>query len=272
MTDEPLHMKVLSIDFDFFQDVDAYTMVSNYPDGVDAATFLSSLIWTGHYVKKPRDTTTLLDSVKINEELYHQIVRIIRNQEDSTTPVMVMNSHAHIYQLIKERYPEYRDCYNGELFIDHIDMHHDFENNNKEPDCGNWVSKVLELFPDAHIRWFAREVGVDIYKIEPEKLKPYAFDLKDILEEQYDFIFLCRSDNWLPPHLDCYFDDLYQEILSCFDENVFVDDQVSQPRDIKSILDSAHKQEQWYIKEYDKQMKKPPTEEGNVDADSNPAQ
>lgn len=271
MFDGPWHLKVLSIDFDYFQETDAYTMVSNYPDGVDASTMLSSLIWTGHYVVKPEQKGNLLENVKINDHLYKEMVRILRNQKDSTTPVLVCNSHVHIYDEIVHRFPEHQQE-GGELFIDHIDFHHDFDNGNKSVDCGNWVGKVLEKFPDAHIRWFARELGVDIFKIDSEKLKPFAFNLDAILEEQYDFIFLCRSDNWLPPHLDMYFDDLLQEICNTFDENVSIEKQVCQPRDLANILSNAQLQGDFLAEHYAKLKVSKSTMEGDADADSNPTE
>lgn len=271
MFDTPWHFRVLSIDFDFFQETDAYTMVSNYPDGVDASTKLSSLIWTGHYVVKPGQKGSILDNVKINEHLYKQMIRVLRNQDDSTTPVLACNSHVHLYDEIIKRFPEHQEE-GGELFIDHIDFHHDFENGNTEVDCGNWLGKILEEFPDAHVRWFARELGVDIFKIDPEKLKPYAFNLDDILEQQYDFIFLCRSDNWLPPHLDLYFDDMLEEIYSIFDENVSIESQVYRPRDLSAILGDAKLQGDFIAEQYAKQKASESTTEGDASADSNPTE
>lgn len=269
LSNEP-HFRVLSIDFDFFQDTDAYTMVSNYPDGIDATTFLSSLIWIGHYAKKPNQEKGLIDSVSINEHLFKQIVQVIRNQENHQIPVLVCNSHIHIYNEIINGYPEWEED-GGQLFIDHIDFHHDFENGNKEVDCGNWLGKVLEKYPNAHVRWFARELGVDIFKIDREKLAPYAFNLDDILNQQYDFIFLCRSDNWLPPHLDPYFHDLLNELYTVFGVNdVDVQDCVLMPRCLPDILKSAKVQEEFYAKNFNKPWSVRTIAEGDENADSNP--
>lgn len=259
--------RVLSIDFDFFQDTDAYTMVSNYPDGIDANTFLSTLIWTSHYAKRPKQNDSLLDDVTINEHLFNQIVRVIRNQQDHSVPVLACNSHVNIYHELESILSE--SIGDGEgICIDHIDFHHDFENGNETVDCGNWVSKILELFPNAQVRWFARELGIDIYKIEPEKLTPFAFNLDAILDIQYDYIFLCRSDNWLPPHLDKWFDDLLEEIHSAFGENVYVQECVASPRDINSILASARKQEELYARYYEETS----CMEGDIDADGDSAE
>lgn len=42
-------LKVLSIDFDYFQNVNADTIRSCYPDGIDLPTELSTIVWSGYY-------------------------------------------------------------------------------------------------------------------------------------------------------------------------------------------------------------------------------
>ena len=42
-------LRVLSIDFDYFQVVDKDTVQSCYPDGIDLDTSLSTVVWASHY-------------------------------------------------------------------------------------------------------------------------------------------------------------------------------------------------------------------------------
>lgn len=61
-------LKVLSVDFDYFQNVTVDTICNCYPDGIDLPTELSTIVWSGYYANdRTRDK---LSSVTIlNDEL-----------------------------------------------------------------------------------------------------------------------------------------------------------------------------------------------------------
>lgn len=42
-------INILSIDFDYFQNVDSKTLLMHYPDGIDLPEELSRFIWASHY-------------------------------------------------------------------------------------------------------------------------------------------------------------------------------------------------------------------------------
>ena len=44
-------INILSIDFDYFQNVDSKTLLMHYPDGIDLPEELSRFIWASHYAK-----------------------------------------------------------------------------------------------------------------------------------------------------------------------------------------------------------------------------
>lgn len=52
--------------------------------------------------------------------------------------------------------------------------------------------------------------------------------LSDIKDEQFDAIFLCRSDMWTPLHLDKHFTKLCDAIMSYFD-NVAMEHSIDEP-------------------------------------------
>ena len=142
------------------------------------------------------------------------------------------NSHVHIYQFIKDAYKtgKWRD-----ISLVNVDMHHDMFNANTKLDCGNWVSHVYHDFPGTFITWIANPISQEAYGLGENFTDLIQTDFRSIKNQQFDLIFLCRSDIWTPPHLDLYFDQLYQTILS-FYEDVLVDRQVEKPRDLSAEI------------------------------------
>lgn len=43
-------MKILSIDFDYFQNTTKETLLSDYPDGIDLPPFVSQVVWASRYI------------------------------------------------------------------------------------------------------------------------------------------------------------------------------------------------------------------------------
>lgn len=47
-----------------------------------------------------------------------------------------------------------------------------------------------------------------------KKIRSYLlYSIREIDVSDFDYVFLCRSDAWVPPHLDCYFDELSEFII-----------------------------------------------------------
>lgn len=71
-------LNVLSIDMDFFQDVDLETLMRCYPDGHDfASPMLAQIIWGSHYSDPfERDN---LSRVKCPEDLFEELKCILSN-------------------------------------------------------------------------------------------------------------------------------------------------------------------------------------------------
>ena len=236
---------VLSIDFDYFQDVDEDTIVNCYPDGKDLPSELTMMTWMTHYADE-RCYDKLME-IGIDAENLENIKYILLNQEFNT-PCMTVQSHIHIYDFIKQHYnpKKYSGCN-----IVNIDMHHDCFNDNNKLDCGNWVSHAINDFENCKVSWIANKISKKVYGTEKLN-KVIEHDFNKIQKAKFDLIFLCRSDTWLPPHLDPYFDELYKLIIENF-YSTMVDPQITKPRDFEAIK-SAAEEHRKQIAEYQKTL------------------
>lgn len=229
-------LKILSIDFDFFQNVKKETLYT-YPDGHDLGTDMSVFVWAHHYAN-PFECK-LLEEVSVNQKLFDEMKEIIisNKSDDVDKPTMVANSHMHIYDFIVNNYDSKK--HNG-IDIVNIDMHHDMFNDNPKLDCGNWINHITERFPNYQLTWIANPISEEMYGFG-EKIKHYVkTDFDSIKDKQFDIIFLCRSDTWLPPHLDNKFDELYHCIIKNY-YNVLVDKQIVKPREYKEAAEAQRK-------------------------------
>lgn len=229
-------MKVLSIDWDYFQNVSVETMRECYPDGLDTPTFLSEITWGSHYAT---DGDRIREVSVMGNEL-ENLFRTLLNQ-DKDVPVMIANSHKHIYDFIHSNLSE------GEkVQLTNIDMHHDLMNDNQTLDCGNWISKLLEegtMKPmkkgsKSSFKWVRNPVSFEMYLGENKDNSELSKVLttlgstetvEDIVNESYDLIFLARSDTWSPPHLDKHFCLLVELMKEHFD-SIKIENGIDKPR------------------------------------------
>lgn len=217
--------KVLSIDFDFFQVVNKETILDCYPDGHDLSTTMSSIVWSSHYSYQKEK----LMSVKPDTDKIEELKAIINNMR-YCSPVMVCNSHKYCYDFISQHYNP--NSYES-IELVNIDMHHDLFNDNPNLDCGNWISHVVDKYP-CEISWICNPISKEVYGLDEDNFKMVKEDFSDIEDTTFDAIFLCRSDAWLPPHLDYAFDDLFQYICENFDD-VQGDINITHPREIQDL-------------------------------------
>ena len=71
-----MERRILSIDFDYFQDVSRDTLLECYPDGYDLPTQLSILTWSGYY-NNPKTAEKLKKVESLKDEL-NSMKEIIR--------------------------------------------------------------------------------------------------------------------------------------------------------------------------------------------------
>ena len=233
-------LKVLSIDFDFFQNVNRETL-NHYPDGVDLSTELSKAVWAGKYVSLCKESE-MIKNVTVDMLRLSQLLDILENQ-DCDIPVMIAQSHKSIYDFIHEHMDE-----ENSVSIVNIDLHHDMFNDNIELDCGNWISHIKNDYPKTTITWITREVSLECYGLTVKDKIPFALDFSEIADEQFDIVFICRSDAWLPPHLDTYFDDVVNFCSYKFNHAV-AQNCVLDVRDISDIVEQEEQVMQQIMKQ-----------------------
>lgn len=221
--------KILSVDWDYFQNVSADTLRNCYPDGYDAPTDISEMTWGAHYAEKGDD----IEKVSLSNE--YNTLRDILARQRRTTPVMVANSHAHIYNFIAK--------YTGaheQVNIVNVDMHHDIANGNTQLDCGNWIQHIIKRnnLSKQNLKWIHNPVSFEAYTLGTDCDNAAICTINDIdggtsldaiKNEKYDLIFIARSDQWSPPHLDDYFSDVVDNIAAHF-KTVTIEQSVCKPR------------------------------------------
>lgn len=242
-------MNVLSIDFDYFQNVTKDVLYA-YPDGVDNNTELSEFVWGGIYGGINADK---IKKVTIRKDEINLMKQIFSNQKKQM-PVMITNSHKHIYDFIHQ----YADT-NEPLRLINIDMHHDMFNDNAEReipvlDCGNWVTFIVNEYK-TDFTWIANPVSSEIFgldKIDTEENidRMIPLSVNCIKNMQFDAIFMCRSDTWTPPHLDRYFSELCGCLLKKFGE-VYAEKNIFEPRkDVYAIATENRKAMKQVLSEF----------------------
>ena len=241
-------MKILSIDFDFFQNVTC-EQLSLYPDGIDHSKGISEIVWGSVYSTNGEE----IEKIDILNEEFSLTKEILRKQMPDV-PVLVAYSHKSIYDFIKLHETK------KPLEIINIDMHHDILNGNNEIDCGNWLSHVIDDREAAgcktKLRWITNPVSIEAYGnkvFEDNEFRCITEKtIKDIRKDKFDAIFLCRSDTWTPPHLDKYFTELCNVIKTHF-TNIRIQKGVEKPRkDYLSIAKEIFKA----YKNFDKELLK----------------
>ena len=222
-------LNVLSIDFDYFQNVSKDVLMNCYPAGLDLSTELSIFTWSGYY-NNPKSAKELQKVEILEDELNHLKKLLLSDRISDDADVMITNSHVFIYELIHncmERNDHYKDirCIN-------IDLHHDFVNGSEDVDCGNWISHLYKDYGD-HFKfdWVVNPISRTLSTVCDIKIK------------DFDVVFLCRSDNFFAPHLDPYFDEIVRLIESRF-HDIRIEKSVNEVRDYRkydSMYEKLHR-------------------------------
>ena len=229
-------MKVLSIDWDFFQNVSIDVLRTCYPDGRDASTKMSEFIWGNRYAESRQE----LETVTLLTDEYNLLKSLLLNQNENCR-VMIANSHVNAYDFILENLSP-----NEKVQLVNIDMHHDFINDNQKVDCGNWIGKLVE---EKHIdkntlKWISNKISFDMYGLcedcgEDAEMNRKFSALINALDggnsisalkgKKYDLIMLARSDIWSAPHLDSYFCSLVETMKHHFN-TIVLEQGIDKPR------------------------------------------
>ena len=186
--------RILSIDFDYFLDIDERTSSTKFPLGVDdAPQDVIKEEWEEAYKKYPH-----LKDIGIIFDYYKCGSLLIKLQKGK---VFIAESHKDIAQL----FPLVKDA--DELEVVNIDFHHDnYISGGSKVDCANWVRHLKELKPNADILWVRREDSV-LSSFEGEFRYRHTTNIKDV-KGDFDYIFLCYSPEWTPLHLRKHYNSL----------------------------------------------------------------
>ncbi|MBU5455572.1 hypothetical protein [Caproiciproducens sp. MSJ-32] len=194
---------ILSIDFDYFINASSQERYIYFPNGSDEipSNKLKSM-WEERYLKYPE-----LKKVGIIEDFYflkNFLMKLKIPQEN----FLKVNSHKYIKNII-DRIPKIL-----QLMIVNIDFHHDYYHYYKGPNnynCGNWLRRVIEERPNTKVRWIRRRDS-QIYSLDGTFPFEHTEDIKSISNENFDYVFLCRSPEWSPIHLNDKFEELASSV------------------------------------------------------------
>jgi len=190
--------RFLSIDFDYFVGCSAKERAALFPKMDETYSFEEqSALWRAAYKK----TLEKLAGITIHPD-FKVIEGVCRNYRGIS---MVEDSHKHIYQWIMELTGE------EEAFeVYNIDFHHDMyclRLGEEKVNCSNWARVLKEERPQMQYYWIKREDSEE--KALGGKVEAETKPLACIKELSFDYLYLCRSSVWCPPHLDRYFTHLF---------------------------------------------------------------
>ena len=182
-------MRLLSIDFDYFIDTDLKTRDNKFPDGVDEKPKMQlECEWNYFYNTYPE-----LNDLEVIEEC-DTLCRFLEHLERGK--VLVAYSHKDIEKL----FPLVMSA--EELEVVHIDFHHDnYISSGNTLDCANWLRHLMnrrDFNLKTEVLWIRRE---DSECESLEGVFPYPSTTEFNVSGEFDYIFLCFSPEWTPPHL-----------------------------------------------------------------------
>lgn len=190
---------VLSIDFDYFIDASSQVRDMYFPNVNDeiANNKLQSM-WEERYLRYPE-----LKKIGVIDDFYI-LKKFLMELNIPKGNFIKADSHKYIKNII-ERLPGIL-----QLMMVNIDFHHDYYHYYKGSDycnCGNWLRRVMEERPDIKVKWIRRKDS-QIYCLDGIVPFEHTEDIKSIYNEKFDYVFLCRSPEWSPPHLKNKFEEM----------------------------------------------------------------
>lgn len=230
---EPMEpLKVLSIDWDYFIKATNDERSIMFPDGgnENLSPYIQNVIWTSHYGSPAYN----LEKIGVDREALKKIRFVLNNQRNIKShhlaaAMAITDSHKYAYDFIEnslESPQQPIEVYNVDFHHDIYDIcdTYDITDNGVPGDssinCGNWLRKLCENY-EVKPHWVAREDSDP--EADFQEPIPRA-TLDDLMNIQFDVVFICRSGMWSPPHLDIEFIRLVSPFVhkwhSIGDENI----------------------------------------------------
>lgn len=241
-------LNVLSIDYDYFMkfENDDTGPLASFPDGTEAFIGLSDYVWASRLACEYASSE--IAKVSCNSDELFEVWKFLMKQRKSV-PVLITNSHMHIHGFIKDNIGEL-----DSVRVVNLDFHHDAydKSRNGELNCGNWVNFLDREF-SLEYDWVTSDCGWNAAGKKPGILegRPRYRCISEFRNAnpkfKPDIIFICRSDVWVPPHMDSQFLPFAFDVCGRF-KDVRGNTEVLKKRDvskyvlqIKQSIDKLHK-------------------------------
>lgn len=207
-------MRILSIDFDYFISTDIRGLSRYLDSSCEFPRTINEAIWIARYGDINNGNKTIEESIKFDFRNFEKLKIYLKNKKFKYFGVS--NSHAYIYNFIKSNISSEDE--NIEIW--NIDFHNDESNNDTRLNCGNWL-KLLKnnRFFNITSYWINKELSY------MNGNSSYLKQIKD-LPENFDLIFLCKSESWVPPHFDTHFNNLFHIITSLSENSIIFGDEL----------------------------------------------
>jgi len=213
-------MSVVSIDFDYFIRETLAPI-----EHIDPR-------WHNFYELSSFDLFAETDIERFADFRPEEIAAILRKKGlnlDRMTKIARASEHGKAYDFLKGK--------SIKLLVN-FDAHHDMHNHNS---FGNRPAEKIE---EGNWLYFLRPEGT-IYIVYPkwciaEKLVPEPETKRNVrivtienlpcFNQHVDYLFVCRSDNWAPPHHDETFQEMFSILLAECDKKNFKNYGANSPR------------------------------------------
>lgn len=198
-------VKVLSIDFDYFIDATSKDRDTYFPRGSDETPRDKlRFMWKERYLRYPR-----LREVGLIDD-YYKLKMFLNLFDVSKDKFYKSDSHKDIKKVLVSI------PWNEKIQLVNIDFHHDyyhFYTGDNPLNCGNWLRRLMEKRPDTKVLWIRREDSQTTC-LEGEFPFNHTTEIESIFNMEFDYVFMCRSPEWSPPHLSKYFEELASALVS----------------------------------------------------------
>lgn len=227
-------LNVLSIDYDYFMkfENDDISVLNSFPDGTEQFIGLSDYVWASRLACEYASGE--IAKVSCNSDELFEVWKFLMKQRKSV-PVLITNSHVHIYDFIKKHMKKHDG-----LRVVNLDFHHDAYDRTDELNCGNWVNFLDREF-SLEYDWVTSDCGWNAAGKKPGILegRPRFRSISEFRKVnprfKPDIIFICRSDVWVPPHMDSQFLSFAFDVCGRF-KNVRGNTEVLKKRDISKYV------------------------------------
>jgi hypothetical protein len=223
--------RFLSIDWDYFINATADQRFNLFPDGgnENLPREIQDFLWINRYTPLPGDSAlevveqfkesvSAIGAIDLTE--IKEIIEGAKKRIDSFRIAfglklewrsIVADSHKNMYDFVMSN--TYRE---EDFAVYNVDFHHDLFNYRtakEKVNCGNWGTELKNERPNMQFYWTKREDS-DTRVIGDIEVECGYRTMKELKEIKFDYVYLCRSSMWSPPHLDKEFNNLARLVLS----------------------------------------------------------